>query len=478
MRTWSKVLAFVVLVEMVAMPGAGEEIDPAENALDLLKQIENAFVAVADKVMPAVVSIDTERNSGNGDNGSVFRHNDGDILNQLIPYFMFPGRPNQDVPLLGQGSGFIIDSDGFILTNYHVVEQADTITVRLGSGTEYTATVHGPDPKTDLALLKIDATDLPNVELGDSDMLKVGQFVLAIGDPLSFERTMNVGHVSALGRYNISPTNREFSQENFIQTDAGISVGMSGGPLVNIAGQVVGINTLMAPFGQALGFAVPINMAKEILPELRENGRVVRGYLGVIVKSLEYGVGEEYGLPDDRGALVVEVMPGSPADESGLLSYDVIRAVNGKKILNANELVRAVSRLKPGAEIELLVVRDKAETHATARLVEQPVNAREEPAGAGRSPLGLVVRSFEPEDVERYGTETGVVVTEVKPGGAASRRGVEQDDVILEINRQPVSDALHFYNVLDGAQPDELVTLKILRDGRYIVKHIRVPGAD
>jgi S1-C subfamily serine protease len=355
-----------------------------------------------------------------------------------------------------------------------VIEDADSITVQTVDGTKYEAKIHGPDPKTDLALIKIDATDLPTVVLGDSDAMKVGQFVMALGNPSGFNHTMNVGHISALGRFNISPTNRDFSQEDFIQTDAAIGLGMSGGPLVNISGEVVGISTLMAPFAQSLGFAVPINMAKEVLDELMEKGRVVRGYLGVQVGTIEYDVGSQYGLENDNGALVSEVMPGSPADEAGLQAYDVILEVGRKAVGNANELVRTVSRMKPGDETSLVIMRDKKELRLSVTLVEQPAVAAQEPAGAGRSPLDLVCRNLNDKDREELGVKTGVIVTEVTADGAASKGGILPKDVILEINRRPISTALQFYQALDDMETEGSISLMIHRDGRRLIRHIRL----
>ena len=476
MNTCCNLLSIVLLFQMALFTAPAQAAADVEDGLALLGRMEAAFVAVADKVMPAVVSIDVQQTR------SLFPERGGSSgpdsvpRNELYRFFGIPQEYRQlERRVMGTGSGFIVYSDGYILTNYHVIENADSITVQTVDGTEYEATIHGPDPKSDLALIKIDATDLPTVVLGDSDAMKVGQFVMAIGNPSGFDHTMNVGHVSALGRFNISPTNRDFSQENFIQTDAAIGLGMSGGPLVNISGEVVGISTLMAPFAQSLGFAVPINMAKEVLDELKEKGRVVRGYLGVRAKALDYGVGSQYGLENDNGALVMEVMPGSPADEVGLLAYDIILEVSGKAVDNANELVRTVSRMKPGDEMALVVVRDKKELRLTVALVEQPTVAEQEPAGAGRSPLDLVCRNLNDEEIERLGVKTGVIVTEVKADGVASKGGIQSGDVILEVNRRPITNALQFYQALDDMETEGYLILMIHRDGRRLIRHLRIP---
>ncbi len=479
MRTARGLIAFVFVFGLtVAVASAGSAADEAENGLELLRRIEDAFVAVADKVMPAVVSVDVTQSPRPSRDAGWRPQPDRSPFSDILPFLGLPDEFYERRPVKGSGSGFIVYSDGYILTNYHVVEDAGTIRVRTADGSQYTAEVHGPDPKTDLALIKIDATDLPTVTLGDSDTLKVGQFVMAIGNPSGFDHTMNVGHVTALGRHGIAPGHPDFSQEDFIQTDAGIGLGMSGGPLVNISGEVVGINTLTAPFARALGFAVPINMASEILPELKEKGRVVRGYLGVLVTPLEYGVGHEYGLPDDKGALVSEVMPGSPADEAGLETYDVIREVNGTKITDGNALVRTVSRIKPGTTVTVVVVRDAQEHRLTATLVEQPANPDEEPAGAGRSPLDVVVRDLTDEDIERYGVRKGVLVTRVTAGGVGDQGGLRPEDVILELDREPITSARQFYRELDRIEPNALVVLRIMRDGRPLIRHVRVPDEE
>jgi len=477
MKTVCSLTSIILLFQMALFMSPAQAAADVEDDVALLGRLEAAFVAVAEKVMPAVVSIDVQQTS------RLFPDKNNSVAPESGPgieLYRFFGLPvpkefRQQRRIMGEGSGFVVYPDGYILTNYHVVENAESVTVQTADGTKYDATVHGPDPKSDLALIKIDATELSTVVLGDSDATKVGQFVMAIGSPSGFDHTMNVGHVSALGRFNISPTKLDFSQQNFIQTDAAIGLGMSGGPLVNISGEVVGISTLMAPFAKSLGFAVPINMAKEVLDELKEKGRVVRGYLGVRVEPIEYGVGSQYGLENDNGALVNEVMPGSPADEVGLLAYDVILEVSGQAVDNANELVRAVSRMKPGDEVSLVVVRDKKELRLTAELVEQPTNADEEPAGAGRSPLDLVVRDLDDKDIERFGTKSGVVVTRVTDDGVASRGRIQPEDVILELNRQPIASTLQFYHVLDEMQPHGSVILMILRDSRRMIRHIRIP---
>jgi len=478
MRIYRSLLVLAILLYMApCMSPAQASAADVEDDLALLGRVEAAFVAVADRVMPAVVSIDVQQTSRLFTDKNNSLAPESEPRSELYRFFGIPVPQEfyRQRRVMGTGSGFVVYSDGYILTNYHLVENAESITVRTADGTEYDATVHGPDPKTDLALIKVDATDMPTAVLGDSDALKVGQFVMTIGSPSGFDHTMNVGHVSALGRFNISPTKLDFSQQNFIQTDAGIGLGMSGGPLVNISGEVVGISTLTAPFAQGLGFAVPINMAKEVLDELKEMGRVVRGYLGVRVEPIEYGVGSQYGLEGDKGALVDEVMPGSPADEAGLQAYDVILEVSGQAVDNANELVRAVSQMKPGDEASLVVVRDKKEMRLTAELVEQPTNVNEEPAGAGRSPLDLAVRDLDDKEIERFGTKSGVVVTRVTDDGVASRGRIQPDDIILELNRQPITNALQFYHVLDEIQPQGSVMLMILRDGRRLIRHIRIP---
>ena len=378
------------------LPGKGAE---------LLRELDNAYVEIWNRVAPAVVNVDTERVI---------------TLPELPPFFreffrdfgVRRGEKPRSRTVQGRASGFVIDKQGHILTNFHVVEGAGKITVRFSGEEEpCEATLVGTDRETDIALIKIEAKrELPAAKLGDSESLRVGQIVMAIGNPAgTLERTFTVGHVSGLSR--VLP---EFGQRmrlaygKFIQTDAAINLGNSGGPLVNIDGEVIGINTAWAPGGENIGFAVPINFAKDILPDLKESGKAIRGHLGVRVSTLPPGAGDEYALPDDKGALVQSVTPGSPAEEAGLKRYDVITEVDRQEIDSMDDLVRVITHLRPGTTVRVTFFRDKKPRTVRMKLAERPVEIAEEETAEEAQPektlgIGGAVRPHADKRGCRYG---------------------------------------------------------------------------
>ena len=271
--------------------------------------------------------------------------------------------PDDDGPRRGEGSGFIVDAQGFILTNHHVVASPNRIRVRLADKREFTATLVGSDPATDLALLKISALGLPTLALGDSDRLRVGEWVCAIGNPYRFDHTVTVGVVSSKGRKIYDP-----SFDAYIQTDAAINPGNSGGPLVNVAGEAIGINSAVSLQGQGIGFAVPINVARDVLAQLRSQGRVTRGYLGIQLQDLDPDLQRLVGLPEARGAMVVDVLDRTAGQTAGLKRYDVITAVSGTPVEDGDQLVHAISNRAPGSDVVLTVRRDGQEVTLSARL--------------------------------------------------------------------------------------------------------------
>jgi serine protease Do len=382
-------------------------------------------------------------------------------------------------PQRGLGSGFIIDSKGLILTNNHVVENADKISVKLSDDREFDAKVVGRDPKTDLAVIEI--TDgkgnFPVARLGDSSALKVGEWVVAMGSPFGLDNTLTAGVVSAKGRQiGAGP------YDNFIQTDASINPGNSGGPLVNLRGEVVGINT--AIFSRSggnlgIGFATPIDLAKEILPELIKSGKVTRGWLGVSIQRITPDLAESLGLEKSRGALVASVSDGSPAAEAGIQAGDVIVEYNGKEIEDSSQLPILVARTKVGQNAKVTVVRDKKRIPITIKVGE--LQEQEVVASAPQEPakLGMAVQNVTPEMAESLGLSRarGVVITAVQPQSPAAEAGLRRGDVILEINRKAIDSAAEVQKLLTQVKPGENLLFLISRGGNNLFLALKSPGS-
>ncbi len=333
------------------------------DSQSVLRALEDAFVSVADRVTPAVVnvSVKPKRIAPEGESPERqerFREFFGP---EFFERFFRQRQPREDAR--STGSGVIVDPQGYILTNNHVVENADSVEVRLSDDRKFQATVVGRDPKTDLAVLKIDASSgsLPVAALGDSDKLRAGQWAIAIGNPFGLDRTVTIGHISATGRTHVGVA----TYEAFIQTDASINPGNSGGPLLNIEGKVIGINTAMVSSGQGIGFSIPINMAREIMTQLVNKGRVVRGWLGIVIQELTPELAESFGVKKDSGILVADVMKDSPAEAAGLKPGDIVVEFNGAPIKDVTELQKRVAAVEPGRATPLVVVRDKVSTPLT-----------------------------------------------------------------------------------------------------------------
>lgn len=398
------------------------------------------FATLAKKIGPMVVNVSTVQMRKTAENLPGF--ND-DPLSQFWQRF-FGGRvPRGPQRQGGLGSGFIIDRDGTILTNYHVVDGADKITVTLSEGQSFTAKVLGRDQKTDIAIIKIDAQqDLPAVSLGDSDQLEVGEWVMAIGNPFGLDHTVTAGIVSAKGRHI-----GDGPYEDFIQTDASINPGNSGGPLINLRGEVVGINT--AIFSQSggnigIGFAIPTNLVKDLLPQLKAKGKVVRGFLGTTIQKITPDIAESMGLKQANGALVADVAKDGPAERAGIKTGDVIVAFDGKEIKDSTDLPLQVARLAPGKRVQVKILREGKEL--TLPITVGEFKDSEVVASGETGELGLTVEKVTPELAEELGLKRaeGLVITEVKPGSAAEDGGLQTGDVITEINRHPVSTTADF----------------------------------
>jgi serine protease Do len=376
-----------------------------------------------------------------------------------------PGNPHGgDLPRRGTGSGFVIDPEGYILTNEHVIDRADRITVKLSDGRSLRARLVGADADTDIALIKVDSTaPLAVAPLGDSDTLRVGEWVCAIGNPLAYEHSVTVGVVSYIGRKLFNT-----SLDNYIQTDAAINFGNSGGPLINSRGEVIGINAAISSRASNIGFAVPVNQATAILPQLRDRGRVSRGYIGVALKDVDPDLQRSLGLPTSRGALVQDVTDGSPGSRAGLKPYDLIVGVDGVPVATNDELIRRVAARPPGEIVRLDVLRDRRTIDVRVRLGERPgreaaVQPSQEPRpehAALPGTLGIGVKELDREFRERYKvpeTVRGVVVTKVEPMSPAFDADIERGAVVLEVNRRGVATVADFERATRGARPGDVL---------------------
>ena len=417
------------------------------------------FVTLASKLKPVVVNISTtqtvERGAGVGR---------GDPFEELQRRF-FGGPPRGQPRQQSLGSGFIIDPDGSILTNNHVVDNAQKIVVKLADRREFDAKIVGRDPKTDIAVIKIEAKgELPAAPLGDSSRLEVGEWVVAIGNPFGLDSTVTAGIVSAKGRHiGAGP------YDDFIQTDASINPGNSGGPLINLRGEVIAINT--AIFSQSggnigIGFATPINLAKEILPQLKSKGKVTRGWLGVSIQEVTPDLAASLGLEQHRGGLVSDVAKNGPAERAGIKAGDVIVQFGDTEIKQASELPALVARLRPETTARVRLLRDKKELTISVTVGE--LKEAEVIAGAKeKGELGLAVRQVTPEIAESLGLDRaqGVVITGVAPGSVADESGLEEGDVILEINRKPVRDLADYRKTVAETKKGARLLFLVKREG-------------
>jgi len=409
------------------------------------------FVPLVEKNTPAVVNITARKGAGNaGDDPSAISPED---MPELFRRFFEPGGPNPHGGMMPErvsgGSGFIISADGYILTNHHVVDDADEVTVRLKDRSEFTAKVVGSDPQSDVALLKIQATGLPTVTLGNSDLLKPGQWVVAIGSPLGLDYSVTAGIVSAVGRSNQFDATQRYVP--FIQTDVAINRGNSGGPLFNLDGEVVGINSqILSTSGGSIGlsFSIPVNLVKTVSDQLRTKGRVSRGVLGVNIQSVTREFAQQLELPRIGGALVTGVNISSAAEKAGVKAGDVILSYNGSSIGDSSDLPPMVGATAPGARSTISVFRDGKTLDlpiVVGELVnDTPAPARETAtAPAPRSALGITVRAPTAEERSRLGGQEGVVIEQVT-GNSARRAGLQPGDVILMISRQRIGSVAEF----------------------------------
>ncbi len=438
------VLASLLLCEpFLSLAHAANEL----TGLRLLEEIQSVLVSLADRVKPAVVNI------------------------APVSASVKPGEPPRDrgpnIP--GTGSGVIVDKDGLIVTNNHVVGDAKEVEVRLSDKTKFVGQVIGRDPDTDIALIKINATgELPTVPFGDSSKVRVGQWVMAVGNPFALDRTVTLGVVSGLERDAV----RLSRYEAFIQTDASINPGNSGGPLFNIKGEVIGINTAIINYAQGIGFAIPSNMVQQVVGQLRTRGKVIRGWLGVGIQEVTAELAAKFGIKENDGVLINDVFENEPAARAGLKPGDIIAKVNGRQVETPAGLSRAVAGLTPGTKIELDVIRNNERRTVTVDLGERKeeavVAAIPSPPPQPEVRLGLNVQDLTPELADKFKIkdQKGVLVSKVEPGSVAQEQGLREGDLIKEVNRQAVMSAEEFKSAVTQTKKGESVLLRLVRENR------------
>ncbi len=432
------------------------------------KSLGRAFVEVAKKVQPSVVNITTEKTitmkPWDRYGEDFFK---GSPFEDFFKGFGSPREKGKEYKHKQRsgGSGVIVDKEGYILTNNHVIEGADKIKVKLNDGREFTATLKGQDSRTDLAVLHIKSKDLPVATLGDSDKLEVGEWAIAIGSPFGLEHTVTVGVISAKGRSGLGTG----TYEDFIQTDASINPGNSGGPLSNIDGEVVGVNAMIIQPGTGIGFAIPINMAKQILSDLINQGKVVRPWLGISVQDLTPEMAEQFQVKEKEGVLVAQVHPGTGAEKAGLTSGDIIKSVDDKPIKSTNELIKEIQKKKVGQKIKLAVVREGKATNmeiTTTAMPDKPEAMKEKES---EEKLGARVQELTPQLAARYRISSdikrGVVVVAVEDGTPADDMGLQEGDVILEINRKKIETAKDFEKAMKDVNLDKGIIFRLHRRG-------------
>ncbi len=476
MRKRTKLIV-ILSVAIVFLLSLGAWAD--NNTTNNIYTQNSPIVQAVKKVGPAVVRIDTEKKVRIG--SPVFPYGGyDDFFRRFFGEDPFlrdffgpgPGQPQERV-VAGIGSGFIFDGRGYILTNNHVVDGADNIEVTLSDGRKFKAKLIGKDPYTDLAVIKIDGKNLPVAKLGDSSKLQIGEWAIAIGNPLGIQNTVTLGIISAVDR-TIPRPNGQGVMRHLIQTDAAINPGNSGGPLLNIKGEVIGVNTAIIASAQGIGFAVAINTAKSIINDLIKEGKVERAYLGVYIQDLTKDIAETMGLKNTKGALISEVVKGSPADKAGLKRGDVIVKVDDTVIKNSGDLQDAIRSKKAGTEVTLTVIRDNKEITIKATLgklnAQEAKNTKEKDQAEA---LGIKVANITQKVKDYYGIEDdkGVVVVSVKPGSIAAFSGIQPGDVIKEINRQPVNNVDDFEKILKKEANKKKLLILLARGGHnyYLV---------
>jgi len=448
---------------------------PAPKGIDLLRAMEGTFVEIIAQVEGAVVSI-TPVDPPMGMMFSPHSPGGPDGAPNLPPGHGMPGEGNSPDDEPGNGSGFILDQAGNVITNAHVIGKADTMQVRLPDGRHYTARLVGRDPETDIAVLRLARPEgdamLPVLPLGNSDHVRPGQWSLAVGNPFGLDSSATVGIVSAVGREGVNLAH----YENFIQTDAPINPGNSGGPLLNINGEVIGINTAIISFAQGIGFAIPSNMVRDVVGQLLATGQVERGWLGIGIQEITDDLAETFNVKSSAGVLVNEVFADQPAARSGLKPGDVIVSLNGTAVTSPNTLSRLIAGLRPNSTAKLGYLRDGKQGTLDVALARResamPVSAPTAPPRRQNMTLGMDLQTVTPELAQQLDINGGgVVVTSVDTRGSAYAQGIREGDVIREVNRMEVTDVAMLEAILKKRAPDSRILLRITNDkgGRYVV---------
>ncbi|MFG0273767.1 MAG: DegQ family serine endoprotease [Phycisphaerales bacterium] len=476
----------VVGAALSSAPSARADTPPApsreaKRAIEMAEGLSQAFEHVANVVTPSVVTVQAARRIEPAQRRQqipdAFRNSPfGDEFFER--FFGGPAQPRQPYVQQGQGTGFIVSEDGYILTNNHVVAGATELRIVLSDDSTYDATIVGTDPQTDVAVLKVEASGLPALAFGDSDDLRVGQWVVAAGSPLGLSSTITAGIVSATGRSRVGLTD----YEDFIQTDAAINPGNSGGPLVNLRGEVVGMNTAIATRtggNMGIGFAIPINMAAQVMHSLIDNGAVTRGWLGVVIQDLTPGLAESFGFEGDDGVLISEVTPDGPAAKAGLEAGDIVTAFNGQSVESMDALRLKIAATEPGSAAEFRIFRNgdaRSLSVEIGRLGEPEADA---PADAAVTEnLGLNLQDLTPEFAGRLGlppTIAGALVTGVDPTGHAARAGLRPRDVIVGVQGRAVEGVDALRTALAEQDLERGVRLTVITGGRQRFIFLRVP---
>lgn len=459
------ILVFLLMSIVLIWPVAAD----AQTGKDYAKELSKAFADVARQVDPTIVSITTEATVTTTTGFGPF---EDPFFRQFFRHPPVPPKPRKQT---GLGSGVIVDARGTILTNNHVVDKAETITVVLADGRKFPAKIVGKDPESDIAVVRIEADNLTFARLGDSDKLQIGEWVMAIGNPFGLSHTVTAGIVSAMGR-DLKSLDLTFT--DFIQTDAAINPGNSGGALVNLDGEVVGINSAIeSPTGAYVGygFAIPINLAREVMESLVATGKVTRGWLGVRIEEVTDQIASSLGLDSPKGAIVNEVISNSPAQKAGVRQEDLILAVDGEEIKNHNHLINTIADFKPGQKVALKILRGGKELRITVILGErgEAMAAIEEEKQEGRHGaatargLGMDVQDLTPELAEQLGYKghAGVVITQVFPGSPGAEAGFQPGELIKSVNRVKVSSTKQFRELVGKTKPGDTV-LFLVRRGR------------
>jgi serine protease Do len=451
-------ITIVVAAGPLWSDGATEKLTRLSTAQ---KDWRNGFVDVAKKVQPSVVSIRSERTvtvpPGEGFGEDFFQGT------PFEDFFKSHGGPPIRRKQMGEGSGVIVDAKGYILTNYHVVGDADKLTVRLFDGREMKGTVRGIDPKTDLAVVHVEAENLPVATLGDSDKLQVGAWAIAIGSPFGLEETVTVGVISAKGRSGLGTG----TYEDFIQTDASINPGNSGGPLVNIDGEVIGINAMIIQPGQGIGFAIPINLAKTIMVELIKQGKVIRPWVGIGLQDLTPELMTFFNVKEKEGALISQVYGGTPAEKAGLKVGDIVVEIDGKKTNNSQDVVREVLKKQVGQKVQFVIIRDGKRIEVSITTGVMPPETERKPPQPTKEWFGLRVTNVTPDIAKQLGLTMaeGVVIEGVEAGSVAQEVGLRKGDVILEVNRQRIKNEDDYLKAMEKVKPGQSVLLLVNRGG-------------